>query len=140
MSGFAHVGFWNDKSRWKNDTNEDEGFAVARFRNGVWLTLKVSSIESNPRPGILDIAGTEGSYVMGHSDYTIYKHEGGAKVVRSAQCRPGESWRYYANVAEHLVKGKDLVISAEWSRRPIHIIDLAVRSAKLGKTLKAKYV
>jgi len=32
-----------------------------------------------------------------------------------------------------------LVITAEWSRRPIHILDLAVRSAKAGRSLAAKY-
>lgn len=33
---------------------------------------------------------------------------------------------------------EDLIIDGAWSRRPIHIIDLAVQSAKKGKTLQAK--
>ena len=36
-------------------------------------------------------------------------------------------------------KGEDLIITPEWSRRPIHILDLACRSAESGKTIKAKY-
>ena len=53
---------------------------------------------------------------------------------------PPTQWeKYYANVAAHLVKGVPLVITAEWARRPIHILDLAGRSAKQGKALKARY-
>jgi scyllo-inositol 2-dehydrogenase (NADP+) len=37
------------------------------------------------------------------------------------------------------VKGKPLVITAEWSRRPIHILDLGVRSARLGRALPAEH-
>lgn len=32
-----------------------------------------------------------------------------------------------------------LVITGEWARRPIHILDLAGRSAKLRRAIKAKY-
>jgi hypothetical protein len=31
------------------------------------------------------------------------------------------------------------VITPEWSRRPIHILDLAAQSAKQGRALAAKY-
>jgi scyllo-inositol 2-dehydrogenase (NADP+) len=43
------------------------------------------------------------------------------------------------NVADHLVKGKDLVITPEWARRSIHVLDLADRSARQGKALKVEY-
>jgi scyllo-inositol 2-dehydrogenase (NADP+) len=42
-------------------------------------------------------------------------------------------------VRDALLKKKSLIITGEWSRRPIHILDLAVRSAKLGKSLSAKH-
>jgi len=50
-----------------------------------------------------------------------------------------EGWRFYQNVADHLTKGEKLVITGEWARRPIHILDLANQSAKKGQALKAKY-
>ena len=37
------------------------------------------------------------------------------------------------------VKGKKLVITGEWARRQIHILDLANQSARQGKSLKARY-
>ena len=38
-----------------------------------------------------------------------------------------------------LTKGEPLVITPEWARRPIHILDLANQSAKKGVAMKAKY-
>jgi len=52
---------------------------------------------------------------------------------------PSEGWRFYQNIADHLVRGKPMVITPQWARRPIHILDLACRSAKAGRTMKAKY-
>jgi len=37
------------------------------------------------------------------------------------------------------VKGKKLVITPEWGRRMIHVLDLAGESAKQGRALKPKY-
>ena len=48
----------------------------------------------------------------------------------------------YRSVAAMLRKSDvDLVtlITAEWARRPIHIIDLACQNAKKGCSLRAKY-
>ena len=52
---------------------------------------------------------------------------------------PGQGHRFYANVAKHMVGKAELVISPEWARRPIHILDLARRSVRQGCALKAKY-
>ena len=68
---------------------------------------------------------------------------GGVVVQLNPQAEPDvdndDPAKFYQNIADHLVKRKPLVITAEWARRPIHILDLAVRSAKLGKALKATY-
>ena len=45
----------------------------------------------------------------------------------------------FKNVARHLAKGDELVITPEFARRPIHVLDLARRSAKAGKSMKVKY-
>jgi hypothetical protein len=41
-------------------------------------------------------------------------------------------------VNDHLMRGEPLIITAEGARM-IHMIDLGVQSAKLGRTLPAKY-
>ena len=139
VGGFAKKGFWAGKTAWKDDTNEDEGRAVVRFTNGKWMSLTVSHVESNPKRGWLEITGTKGTYIMEGGTWETITHAKGATVVRKGANPPSEGWRFYQNVADHLVKGTELIITGEWSRRPIHILDCACRSAAKGWTLKAKY-
>ncbi len=139
VSGFAQKDFWASKTRWKDDTNEDESFAVVRFATGQWITLCITSIDSNPKRGQIEITGTKGTYIFDGETWEIIAHKNGRTVITKGKNPPGQGWRYYQNIADHLVKSATLVISAEWSRRPIHILDLAGRSAEKGVTLKAKY-
>ncbi len=139
VTGFAHNGHWGPKTAWKDDTNEDEGRAIVRFADGRLLELTITSMDSNPKRGQLEITGTEGTYIMDGGSWETITHEKGANVTRRGGNPPSEGHKFYQNIADHLVKGEKLVITPEWSRRPIHILDLADRSAKQGKTLKAKY-
>ena len=139
VSGFSRNGFWASQTAWKKDTNEDEGFAVVRFTNGKWLTLNMSSIDSNPKRSFLEVTGNKGSILLDWDANEVITPTG-TEVVTAKYKNPGsEGWRLYQNIADHLVKGKKLVITGEWARRPIHILDLACRSAKSGKAIKAKY-
>ncbi len=67
------------------------------------------------------------------------RREGGVLVTTSGHNPPSEHDRFYANIADHLVKGRKLIITPEWARRPIHIIDLACQSAAKGRALKARH-
>ncbi len=140
VTGFAKTGFWAPKTAWKKDTNEDEGFAVVRFSNGKWLTLCISSVDSNPKRGMLEITGTRGTYIFDYKTWEIIQPGEGETVVTRGNSPESQSVKFYGNVADHLVKGTPLVITPEWARRPIHILDLACQSARKGRTLKVKYV
>ena len=137
VSGFERSGYW--KTRWGADANEDEASAVVRFANGVPLTLRVTNLDANPKPGWVEVTGTEGSYVFDAREWTLFQRKGDDVRVRRGKNPPHEQKRFYKNVANHLVRGTKLVITPEWARRPIHVLDLAVRSAKAGRALKAKY-
>jgi predicted dehydrogenase len=139
VTGYAKTGFWADKVAWKEDTSEDEGFAVVRFKSGAWLTLCITSIDSNPKRGQLEITGTLGTYIMEGGGFEIIKRRDGETTTVKGRNRASEGWRFYQNIADHLTKGEALVITPEWSRRPIHILDLADRSAKAGEAVKATY-
>ena len=139
VSGFAKTGYWAPTTAWKDDTNEDEALAIARFASGAWLSLCISHIDSNPKRGWLEITGTEGTYLFDHGTWELTTHKRGNTVVTKGSNPASEGWRFYQNIADHLVKGTPLVITAEWARRPIHILDLANRSATKGASLKAKY-
>lgn len=139
VSGFAHEGFWAPGHTWKNDMNEDEGFAVVRFKSGQWLTLCISVIDSKPKEGWIEITGTKGTYLLDGPHSKLIQKRGDVVTTTQLPNPEDEGFRYYQNVADHLVKREKLVITSEWSRRPIHVLDLAARSAKTGKTLAAKY-
>lgn len=139
VSGMAHQGFWGPQTAWKEDANEDEGFVVARFEGGQWLTLTISTIDSKGKEGWLEITGTQGTLVVDKADSKHYQHAEGRLTVTQIPNPPDEGQCYYDNVRDHLVEGAPLVISAEWARRPIHILDLAVQSARAGRALPALY-
>lgn len=139
VSGFAKRGFWAPKTAWKDDTNEDEAFAVVRFAGGQWLTLCISQIDSRPKYGVLEITGTKGTYLFNHREWELTRRKGKAPVVAKGSNPPHQRRRLYRNVADHLVKGTELVITGELARRCVHVLDLAGRSAVKGRALKAKY-
>jgi scyllo-inositol 2-dehydrogenase (NADP+) len=139
VTGYAKTGFWASKTAWKKDTNEDVASAVVRFKSGKWLTLTVSSLESNPKAGQLEISGTKGSYVFDGGTFELIQHDGDRKVTTKGKNTESLWPKFYKNVADHLVKGTKLVITPEWARRPIHILDLAGQSIKKGSALKTTY-
>ncbi len=139
VAGFRNWGFWAPKTKWKNDCNEDFGHADVRFKSGAHLELTLSALESNPQRGFLEVSGTKGTLVMDWGANEIITHKDGAIVSTKYPNPQGEGWKFYQNVADHLVKGEKLIITGEWARRPIHILDLADKSAAKGKAMPAMY-
>ena len=139
VSGHAHTGFWGPQTKWKKDCVEDEANAVVRFKSGCVLFLRNSHVDCNNKPGVVEFVGTRGQYVMDFGGFEHFTHPAeNETVVTKGKNPPGEGWRFYQNIAGHLTKGEPLVITGEWSRRPIHILDLAAKSARLGRALPAK--
>ena len=137
VNAFAHHGLWAPKTAWKKDTNEDEAFAVVRFQGGSWLTLMITQMDSRPKWGQLEITGTHGTHAFDYNTYETTTQKDGLSV--KGKNPPSEGWRFYQNIAAHLTKGEELVITPEWARRPIHILDLANKSAKKGASVRARY-
>ena len=113
--------------------------ALPCIHNSLLLNLTISSLDSNPKHGILEVTGTEGSYVMDHGTFEIIRRDGGKTFSERGNNPRSQGEKFYQNIAAHLTKGERLVISGEYARRPIQIVDLAGRSARLGRALKAKY-
>jgi scyllo-inositol 2-dehydrogenase (NADP+) len=138
VTAFAQTGVW--KTKWGKDTNEDEARAIVRFDTGQYLELTQTTLDANPKPGQLEITGTKGTYIFDHPTYThIQPKKNGSITTTTGKNPPNEGQRFYDNIADYLVGKAGLVITPEWSRRPIHILDLADKSARQGKALTAKY-
>ncbi len=71
--------------------------------------------------------------------WILRKHVDGELVIREGKNRPGETHRFYENIAATLAGNAELIITPQWARRPVHILDLAVRSAKTGRAIKSTY-
>jgi predicted dehydrogenase len=139
VSGFAHQGFWAPQTAWKDDTIEDEGFLVARFASGQWVTLRITQIDSNPPPGLFKITGTTGSLVVDWKESILHQRRKDRTIVTHIDHPPDREAGYFRNIAAFLTGKAPLIITAEWARRPVHIIDLAMQSARHGRAIKAKY-
>lgn len=139
VTGYARNGFWAPKTAWKKDTNEDVVSIGVRFKGGKWLNLTVSSMDANPKNGFLEISGTKGSYLFDGGTYELIQQVGERKLITKGQNTNSDWPKFYKNVAAHLVKGTKLVITPEWARRPIHILDLASQSARKGMAITTRY-
>lgn len=139
VSGFAMTGYWAGATKWKTDTNEDEGFAVVRFTNGRWLTLRITSLDHQPRERIVVVTGTEGTFAFDHGTWELTRSKDGVTTRTTGRNPSGEGQKFYQNIADHLTRGEKLVITPEWARRPIHILDLADQSARKGRAMPVKY-
>lgn len=140
VSGFSKAGFWAAGAEWRADANEDEAFVTLRFENGVWATLTISHIDANPKAGFLEVSGTLGSYVMEDWDRYRLIHYGNLERVEEEGLHGKPQFeRYFENVAAHLTRGEPLVITPEWARRTVHVLDLAAQSAQKGCALRTEY-
>lgn len=139
VSGFAHRGFWAPECAWGADTIEDESVVAVRFEDGRHLTLTISSMDSGIHPYMVRITGTKGSFSFNLGEWEWVTHEQAARVVRTGRNPAGQGHKFYENIAAHLAHGEELVITAEWARRPIHVLDLAMQSAAAGRALPAVY-
>ena len=124
---------------WKHVTNEDEVTAVVRFKDGAMAMHTDTSLDGAPKATIR-IAGTQGTIIATHGSVELhYVDDQGARIVATVPLEARACEKYYQNVADHLLKGKKLVITAEKARRVIQVLDYACRSAQSGKQMKAKY-
>jgi len=145
VSGFAHHGYWVKQASkgwpWKKDANEDHAAAVVRMSDGAYINLSVSQLNAKGSPYQVEFHGTKGCYLISFKDgwTTKIANAKGKLVEKTGKHHKSRGDLFYKNVAQAMCGNEDLIITPEWARRPIHILDLADRSAKQGRTLKAKY-
>jgi predicted dehydrogenase len=127
------------KEVWRKTTNEDEMEAVVRFTRDAIGSHQESSVAAATKP-MIRICGTKGGIIATHGSVTIHTHDRrGNSVATSVRMEKRGYEKYYRNIRDHLLKGTPLVITPEWARRVIQVLDYACRSAQQGKPLKPKY-
>lgn len=121
-------GFQVKNPLWKSYTNEDHSEAAIRFKNNCLATLTISNLSMDPRPR-WRVLGDKGSIVDSGGQFTLNAWIKGRQMTTTIPYEAPDSAAYYKNIADHLTKGKDLVITAESAARVIAVLHAADRSA-----------
>ncbi len=124
------------KRWWQHVTNEDQTQAVLRFEGGEMADLQISSLAAVEKPR-WRVLGTQGGLVSDPPEaYRVVSHTSGVAVdgrVRYAPMHSGAP--YYRDVADHLLMGEPLEVTAEQAREVIAVIETAERSSTEGRSL-----
>lgn len=136
----ADIAGYFQKRVWHHVTNEDEGIAVVRFRNGAVARLEMSSIAAAGSSDMFRILGTEGAITANWEAFTVHKPGKDGKL-RQKVCKypKGEHHKFYENIRDHLLDGEKLIITAAWARRVIQVLDYAGISHQRGHSVRARY-
>lgn len=122
-------------------SNEDEVEAVVRFAGPAVGSHTASNAALIGKPSIR-LLGTEGAMLWefgNHLDIVTPGKDGASQETRRYRLLEGRQTDYYANVYRHLTEEEPLVITAEWARRVIQVLDFASRAAADGQALPARY-
>ena len=132
VDGFFH------KKRWWNVTNEDHARVVVRYENGASALIEQSQLAWIDGAFKWRILGSEGGLALRNErDARIeLAREIDGKLATTRIPVGASQWRpYYANVADHLIYGEPLAVSAESARRAIAVIETAERASQAGGPL-----
>ncbi|MFC1452013.1 Gfo/Idh/MocA family protein [Verrucomicrobiota bacterium] len=131
--------------------NEDQTRAILRFENGCVAEILQSRVAQLGRPYLWLLLGTKGAIMdSGRDAIKGYCEEvngpsGGSFLLRTAK---GESeipylesdWAtYYADLANHLLRGGPVPVSGEDGRRVIAVLQTAEKSAASGHSEPVPY-
>ena len=132
VTGFAQ------KRVWHHVTNEDEVEAIIRFESGAVASLQLSSIARVGKPK-WRILGTKGAIVAAGEALQVHTEVKGFPATANVPHKESPWGAYYKDIADHLVRGKPLAVTAESARRVIAVMDCAERSWKSGKAVPVPY-
>jgi predicted dehydrogenase len=132
VTGFFHKRVWHEV------TNEDHVEANILFDNGCAANVQMSSIAyaGKPRWWVL---GTKGAAVDKGGYFEVtgdFQSEGFAATLHVPYKNQSEWQTYYRNIAEHLLKGVELMVKPEQARRVIAVLEGAEKSSKLGRSVE----
>ncbi len=129
------------KRLWYDVTNEDQGEAIIRFEGDRYAEFQTSVIAAIGKPK-WRILGTKGALNINQGEKEnidvvtfVNGHREELKIPFMQSC-----WEnYYINIADHLLTGEPLAVTAESARRVIAVFELAEKSAKTSKVQPVPY-
>jgi predicted dehydrogenase len=129
-----------NKRKWYDTTNEDYIRAYARFDGGVEAQIVVSSLSATPKP-LWTVLGTEGAAVVqdwrSGAQVTTVDSTGVQRELHIPAIEKTNG--YYKNVADHLLCGLPLIITPQWARGPIQLIEGCEQAANRDEVVKVEF-
>lgn len=135
------MGYFFQDLVWKDATNEDQVEAMIRFANGAVANLQLSNIAACGKQR-WRILGTKGAICDGRREghFLVSTEVQGLRAEIEVKYQPSNWEAYYQNIADHLLRGKELAVKAEEGRRVIQVIEGAEKASKARRPIKPKYV
>jgi predicted dehydrogenase len=149
------------KRVWHDVTNADQARAQVRFAGGQEAEFMYSDIAALRKPKWY-VLGSEGA-IIGHWNVVTVReadplyflreeeipttetvphltlrrrHASGRMVEQQLVLPEREKYPYHLNLADHLLTGEPLAVSAESSARVVAVLEAAARSAQRGGTME----
>ena len=144
VTGFFHKLVWPDVS------NEEQTRAIIRFANGAVADIAQSSLAYIGKP-LWRILGTRGAIedtgagaIEGYCREPVGPSGGSFRMVteegeRQVAYKESDWVTYYADMAEHLLRGGEVPVSGEDGRRVIAVLETAEKSARSGRSEDVPY-
>lgn len=148
VTGFYHKLVWHDIDQ------EDQVRAIMRFENGCVADVSHSHIAAIGKP-LWRILGTKGAIldtgsggnkgyqneIAGPSggEFQMVTIENGERKSVQVPYKESDWLTYYAEIADHLLRGGPIPVTGEDGRRTIAVFEAAERSSKSGKTEPVAY-
>lgn len=126
------------KRVWMDVTNEDHVHSYIRFENGATAEVEMSSINRAKKPR-WRVLGTRGAAIHRGDHYEVITDVNGFEAVAKVPRKEGEHYRYYAGIADHLLRGGEVPVSAESARRVISVIEGTEKAAHAGHSIPPAY-
>jgi scyllo-inositol 2-dehydrogenase (NADP+) len=130
------------KRVWYANSNEDHARAYVRFDSGLEAQLVQSAICATGKP-LWTVLGTRGAVVVegwdGAATVTSIGDDGRQSTTQVPPLS-GPGWGgYYKNVADHLLSGGPLLITAAWARGPIQCLEGCETAARENRLVDLEF-
>jgi len=123
------TGFQVKNPAWHKYTNEDHSEFTIHFQGGCLATLTISNLAMDPRPR-WRVLGEKGAIVDEGGNFRLRAWVKGRQWETTFPYEEADHTAYYKNVAEHVTKGKPLVITPESAARVIGVLAAANASVE----------
>jgi scyllo-inositol 2-dehydrogenase (NADP+) len=130
------------KRVWHASSNEEFYRGYLRFDSGLEAQLLQSNIYASHEP-LWTVLGTRGAVVVNNWDgaatVTTVGDDGRQSTVQVPPISRPEGGGYYRNLADHLLSGAPLVITPEWARGTIQILEGCEIAARENRLVEVEF-